>query len=66
MFLKIFILYIEAYLKREIKTCTDLVTPNLVLIENEMKQSLGTTKYSEDLKDINNKTIELLNQECNY
>ena len=38
------------YLKREIKTCTDLETPNLVLIEKELQQSLGTTNFSENLK----------------
>lgn len=57
------LLYKQAHLKREIKTCKDLSTPTLAEIEKEVNTTLGTTKYSENLKSVHDDTIQKLNDE---
>jgi hypothetical protein len=57
------LLYKQAYLQREIRSCKDLSTPNLTKIETELGEKLGTTVYSDRLDMINTETREKLTNE---
>lgn len=54
------LLYKQSYLKREINSCKDFYTPNLLEIEKELQAKLGTVTYTENLDIVNSETKELL------
>jgi len=56
-------LYRQAYLKRDIRECMDLSTPNLDEIERETGIAMGTKIYRNDLEAVNQDTLEALNSE---
>lgn len=55
--------YKEAYLKREIRVCKDLPTPNLTAIENELGEALAMTVFSGSLHAANEKALKSLKDE---
>ncbi len=57
------LLYKQSYLKRDIRTCKDIATPNLIEIEKELGTPLGTTEYTESLAVVHQKTLTALKQE---
>jgi chromosome segregation ATPase len=57
------LLYKQAYLRREIKNCRDLFTPNVSSIENEINTKLGTLEYSDELCKTYENAFDILEQE---
>lgn len=61
------LLYRQAYLRREIRTCKDLSTPNLSAIEDEIKdeleEKLGAIEFREDLSSFHERSMTLLQKE---
>jgi hypothetical protein len=57
------LLYKQAYLQREIRACKDLATPNLSEIESELQKTLATHDYSDRLDEVNQRALEMLEQE---
>ncbi len=56
-------LYRQAYLKRDIRECRDVSTPNLDEIERETGIAMGTKLYRIDLEEVNQSTLEALDFE---
>lgn len=57
------LLYKQSYLQREIQTCKDLDTPNLVAIEKELARPLASAVFSENLEAVTVNTMETLKAE---
>ena len=57
------ILYIKAYLGREIRACKDLITPELSMIEKNINRQIGIDDYSDDLQSQHTETLNILSQE---
>jgi hypothetical protein len=55
--------YRESYLQKDIASSKSLVTPHLTQIEKELQQPLGTLIYTENIKEVNDETIETLKNE---
>ena len=57
------LLYKQAYLRREIRLCKDLSTPNLFDVEKETLQQLGATQYHENLQTHHEESLSTLELE---
>jgi len=57
------LLYKQAYLEREIKTCQSLPTPSLNALEQELQTSLKANGYSNDLIKIHDDIVDKLYDE---
>ena len=57
------LLYKQAHLKREIKSCKDAPTPMIAEIEKELNSRIGTVVFRPDLETVHNSTIESLQEE---
>ncbi len=57
------LMYKQSYLRKEIRNCQDLATPNLTEIEKEQGCQLGTTIHTNLLNEVHEQTIAALNAE---
>ena len=57
------LLYKQAYLQHEIYECKDVKTPNLIEIEKELNQKLGTIIYKDNLNKINEDAMLVIKQD---
>ena len=57
------LLYKQDHLQREIIICKDILTPELQKIEEELGKKFTVEKYTSDLEQIHNRTIDSLLEE---